>query len=76
MTTRCGAVAADAGGADPAAFADWLDMQHRTATPKSLFGQAVAYARNQGASLVRHLDDARFCIDNGAAERAIRPPAV
>ena len=59
-----------------AAVADWLDMQHRTATPKSLFGQAVAYARNQGASLVRHLDDARFCIDNGAAERAIRPPAV
>jgi transposase len=59
-----------------AAFADWLDIQHRTATPKSLFGQAVAYSRNQWASLVRYLDDARFCIDNGAAERAIRPLAV
>jgi transposase len=28
-------------------FSDWLDWQHLTATPKSLFGQAVEYARNQ-----------------------------
>ena len=58
------------------AFAGWLDVQHRSATPKSLFGQAVGYARNQWASLVRYLDDARFAIDNGAAERAIRPLAL
>jgi len=43
---------------------------------KSLFGQAVGYSRNQWASLVRYLDDARFAIDNGAAERAIRPLAL
>jgi transposase len=59
-----------------ARFSDWLDEQSRSATPKSLFGQAVAYSRNQWASLVRYLDDARFAIDNGAAERAIRPLAV
>ncbi|QJX01066.1 IS66 family transposase [Frigoriglobus tundricola] len=59
-----------------AAFADWLDVQHRCSTPKSLFGQAVGYARNQWASLVRYVDDARFAIDNGAAERAIRPLAI
>lgn len=59
-----------------ARFSDWLEAQHRGATPKSLFGQAVAYARNQWSSLVRYLDDARFAIDNGAAERAIRPLAV
>ena len=59
-----------------ARFADWLGEQVRTATPKSLFGQAVGYARNQWPSLVRYLDDARFAIDNGAAERAIRPVAV
>ncbi|VTU01431.1 Uncharacterized protein OS=Blastopirellula marina DSM 3645 GN=DSM3645_28142 PE=4 SV=1: DDE_Tnp_IS66 [Gemmataceae bacterium] len=59
-----------------AAFADWLDGRHRSATPKSLFGQAVGYARNQWASLVRYLDDGRFAIDNGAAERAIRPLAL
>ena len=57
-------------------FADWLELQNRTSTPKSLFGQAVGYARNQWPSLVRYLDDARFAIDNGAAERAIRPIAV
>ena len=34
------------------------------------------YARNQWGSLVRYLDDGRFAIDNGAAERAIRPLAV
>jgi hypothetical protein len=41
-----------------------------------LFGQAVNYARNQWTSLIRYLDDARFAIDNGDAERAIRPIAV
>ena len=59
-----------------AAFADWLEVQHRATTPKSLFGQAVGYAVNQWASLVRYLDDGRFAIDNGAAERAIRPLAI
>jgi transposase len=59
-----------------ATFAEWLDDHRRKATPKSLFGQAIEYSRNQWASLVRYLDDARFAIDNGAAERAIRPLAV
>jgi transposase/uncharacterized coiled-coil protein SlyX len=59
-----------------ARFADWLGEQSRSATPKSLFGQAVNYARNQWPSLVRYVNDARFVIDNGAAERAIRPIAV
>ena len=57
-------------------FAGWLDLHSRSATPKSLFGQAVGYARNQWDSLVRYLDDARYDIDNGAAERAIRPLAI
>jgi hypothetical protein len=43
---------------------------------KSLFGQAIEYSRDQWASLVRYLDDARFAVDNGEAERAIRPLAV
>ena len=41
-----------------------------------MFGRAVGYARYRWASLVRCLDDARFAIDNGAAERAIRPLAL
>jgi transposase len=59
-----------------AQFSDWLEVQRRHAPPKSLFGQAVDYSRNQWASLVRYIDDARFAIDNGTAERAIRPLAV
>jgi hypothetical protein len=59
-----------------AAFSEWLNEQRRSATPKSLFGQAVEYSCNQWASLVRYHGDARFAIDNGAAERAIRPLAV
>src|SRR4051812_25166479 len=50
-----------------AQFSDWLEEQHRQATPKSLFGQAVEYSRNQWASPVRYLDDARFAIDNGTS---------
>ena len=34
-------------------FADWLADQARTALPAGAFGQAVGYARNQWASLVR-----------------------
>ena len=59
-----------------AQFSAWLEEQHRHATPKSLFGQAVEYSRNQWPSLVRYVNDARFSIDNGEAERAIRPLAV
>jgi transposase len=59
-----------------AKFSDWLEEHRRQATPKSLFGQALEYCRNQWASLVRYIDGARFAIDNGAAERAIRPLAI
>jgi transposase len=59
-----------------AKFSDWLEEHRRQATPKSPFGQALDYCRNQWASLVRYIDDARFAIDNGAAERAIRPLAI
>jgi transposase len=51
-------------------------VQRRLATPKSLVGQAIKYSRNQWASLVRYLNDARFAINNGASERAIRPLAI
>jgi transposase len=59
-----------------ATFADWLEEQRRRATPRSLFGQAIQYSRNQWPSLVRYLTDSRFSIDNGASERAIRPLAI
>ena len=44
---------------------------------RALFGQAVAYSRRPvGVRSIRYLDDKRFAIDNGAAERAIRPLAI
>nr|WP_238602902.1 IS66 family transposase [Fimbriiglobus ruber] len=57
-------------------FGDWLIDEERTALPKSPFGQAVSYARNQWPTLGRSLTDARFAIDNNVAERAIRPLAL
>ena len=44
--------------------------------PHPIFGQAVAYARNQWPTLGRYLGDARFTIDNNVAERAVRPLAI
>lgn len=64
------------GRAGTGPFSDWLEEQHRQATPKSLFGQAVVYSPNHWFSLVCYLRDSRFAIDNGDAERAIRPYAV
>lgn len=58
------------------AFAEWLAEHRRTALPTSAFGQAVTYATNQWPTLTRYLDDHRLTIDNGPAERAIRPLAV
>jgi transposase len=58
------------------ALGEWLEDEHRTALPKSPFGQAIAYARNLWPTLSRYLNDARFTIDNNVAERAVRPLAL
>lgn len=57
-------------------FAGWLEAEHRMVLPKSPLGAAVGYARNGWASLTRYVTDGRLAIDNGSAERAIRPLAV
>ncbi|HEY2910308.1 MAG TPA: IS66 family transposase [Gemmataceae bacterium] len=57
-------------------FGQWLEVEERNALPKSPFGLAVSYARNQWPTLGRYLDDARFTIDNNVAERAVRPLAI
>ena len=41
--------------------------------PKSLFGLAVQYSRNQWPKLVRFLEDGRVELDNNRAERSIKP---
>ena len=44
--------------------------------PKSVAGQAVAYALKNWAALTRYLEDGDLSIDNNAAERSLRGIAV
>ena len=50
----------------------WLDQEAQSALPKSKFGEAVRYARNQWQELVSYLSDGRLPIDNNATERELR----
>ena len=59
-----------------AAMRAWLDQQQGEALPKSAFGRAVAYVRNQWEALVRYTEDGELSIDNSASERALRAVAV
>jgi transposase len=44
--------------------------------PKSLLGEAIAYALGQWSTLTVYLDDGRVEIDNNLVENAIRPTAL
>jgi hypothetical protein len=46
------------------------------ALPKSRFGKAAGYLKNQWVALRRYLDDPRLPIDNDQAEQTIRPLTV
>lgn len=56
----------------------WNRLPFRTASGsrKTAPGQAIDYTRNQWSTLTRYVTAARFALDNGAAERAIRPLTV
>lgn len=51
----------------------WVDKLHPSLTPGTHIYSATTYARNQWAYFERCFDDGRFEIDNGEAERQIRP---
>jgi transposase len=57
-------------------FADWLAEEVPKPPPKSKIAEALGYASNQWATLVRYLEDGRLTIDNSPAEQALRPLAV
>jgi transposase len=59
-----------------AGFAEWLAAVRPRVLPKSPLGEAVTYATNQWPTLLVYLTDGRLNIDNGPAERALRPLAV
>jgi hypothetical protein len=51
----------------------YLDALALKSLPKSPLSQAVAYARNHWAALMRYTEDGRLKIDNNGAEQALRP---
>src|SRR4051812_5825684 len=53
-----------------------LDRLAEKALPKSGFGQAIGYARNQWAALCRYTEDGRLTIDNNVSERRLRDQAI
>lgn len=58
-------------------FGQWLETEPvKRALPKSPFGKAVGYLRNQWAALQRYLSDGRLPIDNQQSEQQIRPLTV
>lgn len=60
-----------------ARLGQWLESTPvQRALPKSAFGQAVGYLRNQWSALRVYLRDGRLPIDNDQSEQTIRPLTV
>ena len=55
------------------AFLSWLKFQGPKVLPKSAFGQAIKYCRNQWDKLNAFMQDGRLELDNNRSERSIKP---
>jgi transposase len=55
------------------AFSAWLSIQQKRVLPKSAFGQAITYCRNQWDKLEAFILDGRLEINNNRSERSIKP---
>ena len=55
------------------AFLAWLKQQSPRVLPKSAFGKAISYCRNQWDKLEAFLKDGRLELDNNRSERSIKP---
>jgi len=58
------------------ALRQWLEAEQPKVLPKSLMGQAIAYALRHWQALTRYLDDGFLAIDNNIAERTLRHIAI
>ncbi len=58
------------------AIRTWLEAESPKALPKSPIGEAIGYALNHWAALIRPLEAGFLEIDNGASERALKPVAI
>ena len=54
----------------------WLINLRGKVSQKSDLAQAIGYALNQWAALIRYVSDGRIEIDNNAAERSLRAVAL
>src|SRR6266436_762737 len=57
-------------------FHAWLEAEAPKVLPKSPIGEAIGYALNHWAALVRPLEAGFLELDNGACERALKPVAL
>lgn len=55
------------------AFSAWLRTQRSRVLPKSAFGKAITYCRNQWDKLEAFMKDGRLELDNNRSERSIKP---
>src|SRR4051812_31269992 len=54
----------------------WLVAEQLKVLPRSPIGEAITYALNHWAALIRPLEAGFLEIDNGASERAMKPVAI
>jgi transposase len=57
-------------------FHQWLEAQRPEVLPKSPLGEAIGYALNNWAALVRYTEAGFLAIDNNAAERQMKRIAI
>jgi transposase len=57
-------------------FRQWLEAQRPQVLPKSPMGEAVGYALNNWAALVRYTEAGFLAIDNNASEREMKRVAI
>jgi hypothetical protein len=57
-------------------FHRWLEVQRPEALPKSPLGEAIGYALNNWAALVRYTEAGFLAIDNNVAEREMKRIAI
>jgi transposase len=57
-------------------FHQWLEAQRPEVLPKSPMGEAIGYALNNWAALIRYTEAGFLAIDNNAAEREMKRIAV
>jgi transposase len=57
-------------------FRTWLEAQRPGVLPKSPMGEAIGYALNNWAALVRYTEAGFLAIDNNAAEREMKRIAI